>query len=105
MMNTMIAQINLGESLKIGTQNASDVFSTPADLINKLILPNIFVFAGLIFLALLIGGAFSILRSGDSKGLEKAREQVMNAAIGFIIVFVAYWLVQLIGVLIGQPII
>ena len=104
-MLTLLSQVNLGDSLKIGDQPASSVFTTPADLINKLVLPNIFVFAGLIFLALLIGGAFSILRSGDGKGLEKAREQIMNAAIGFIIVFVAYWIVQIVGLLVGQPII
>lgn len=60
-------------------------------------LQYIFPIAGILLLLYLVWGGFSYLTSmGDAKKAEAARGILTNAIIGFAIIFVAYWLVQLV---------
>jgi len=55
-----------------------------------------FPLSGLLLFAYLIWGGFQYLTSGgDPKAMEQAKGKVTNAIIGFIIIFVAYWVVQI----------
>lgn len=59
-------------------------------------LKYLFPLAGLLLFAYLVMGGFSFLTSGgDPKAMEQAKGKVTNAIVGFIIIFVAYWLVQI----------
>jgi hypothetical protein len=40
---------------------------------------------------------------GDPKGLQEARGKLLNALIGFFIIFAAYWIVQIAGYILGLP--
>jgi len=74
------------------------------DIINALI-PYIFALAGLVLLFTLILGGFELLTSaGSPKKIESAKAKLTNAVIGFIIVFVAFWLVQILEVIFGLTI-
>ncbi len=60
-------------------------------------LPIIFSIAGIILLAYLVWGGFDMLTSmGDPKKAEGAKNKITNAVIGFIIIFAAYWITQVI---------
>lgn len=62
----------------------------------------IFIFAGVGLLLMLLAGGFTFLTSaGDSKKLDKGKQQLTNAILGFIIIFAAYWMVQLLGYVFG----
>lgn len=62
----------------------------------------IFLFAGIGLLLMLLAGGFTFLTSaGDSKKMEKGQQQLTNAILGFIIIFVAFWLVQALGYIFG----
>ena len=62
----------------------------------------VFVFAGIGLFLMLISGGFTFLTSaGDTKKLEQGRQQLTNALIGFIIIFVSFWLVQAFGIIFG----
>lgn len=75
--------------------------NTIGDIINALI-PYIFALAGIILLFLLIWGGFGYLTSGgDPKKVESARGKLTHAIVGFIIIFVAYWLVQILETIFG----
>jgi len=50
---------------------------------------------------LVIGGLGMMLSRGDPKAMQSAQAKITNAVIGFVIVFVAYLLVVLIGQLFG----
>jgi hypothetical protein len=66
------------------------------------ILPYVFSAAGLILLLYLIYGGISLMTSqGDPKAMQAAQAKITNAVIGFIIVFISYWLVQLVGQMLG----
>lgn len=70
-------------------------------IINALI-PYIFGMAGLALLVILIWGGFELMTSaGDPKKMQSAQGKLTNAVVGFIIIFVAYWLVQILEVIFG----
>jgi hypothetical protein len=76
--------------------NPVSQFSTPADIINKLI-PYLFTFAGIALLVILIASGFSYLTSGgDEKKVGQARGRITAGLVGFIIMFSAYWLTQIV---------
>lgn len=64
----------------------------------------IFPIAGsLLLLYLIIGGYQFMLSRGDPKALQDAKAKITYALVGFIIVFVAYWIVRLLGEILGIP--
>lgn len=68
------------------------------------LLPYIFILAGLMLFIYLIMGGFQLMTSGgDPKRAESAKGKITGAVIGFIIVFVSYWLVQILQVIFGLP--
>lgn len=65
-------------------------------------LPLLFVLAGLILFIMFIWGGFDLLTSGgDPKKAESAKGKITNAIIGFIIVFIAFWLSQILSLIFG----
>jgi len=66
------------------------------------LLPYLFTSAGLLLLLYLLFGGFQLMTSGgDPKKMQEARGKIANALVGFIIVFIAYWLVQIIASVLG----
>jgi len=103
----MLAQLNLGEIQK----NAIPEFKFKGNsgslggIISALV-PYVFTIAGLLLLLYLIIGGFGLLTSGgDPKKMQGAKGQITNALVGFLIIFVSYWLVQIIGSILGLEII
>jgi len=71
-------------------------------IVSKILNTYIFFFAGLILLLMLIMGGFQMLTSaGDPEKVKAGQGKITTAVIGFLIVFAAYWLMQIIEVLLG----
>jgi hypothetical protein len=65
-------------------------------------IPYIFAAAGIGLLLMIIAAGFGLLSSaGDPKKTEGAKQRITNALLGFVIIFVAYWLVQIAGKIFG----
>ena len=96
-MATYLAEVPIGEQFKFGTKGVDTVFPDLATLINVL-LPNVYVLAGLILLILLILGGLTFILNAGKKPEEMARgSQALTAAlIGFVIIFISYWIVNII---------
>ena len=74
---------------------------TPADIINAFI-PTIFVIAGLVLFAMLISGGFTIfLSAGNPEKIKKGTAIITNGLVGFLIMFAAYWIIQLVEYSLG----
>lgn len=72
-----------------------------SEIIN-LILPYLFVIAGLLLLFYLIAAGFQMMTSpGDEKAAASAKAKITNALAGFVILFVSFWLVKLLGYILG----
>lgn len=68
----------------------------------------IFVLVGVVLLFFFVMGGIGMIAgagSGDAQKAAQAQKTITSALIGFIIVFVSYFLVKLIGQLIGVQII
>lgn len=97
-----LAQIDSGSlqqlESSIGLEFAG---GTLGDIVGKF-LQYVFPIAGLILLIyLLIGGYKLMFSAGNPKAVQAAKGIITNAFIGFIIVFLAFWIVQLIGIILG----
>lgn len=80
---------NFGASAKIG-----DVIGST--------LPYIFGAAGIALLIyLVIGGLQMMISRGDPKAMQSAQSKISNALIGFVIIFFAFTIVQIIGQIFG----
>ena len=65
-----------------------------------------FTIAGLILLFYFILGGIGMISSAgknDPQKSEQAKKSITSALIGFVVVFASYWIVKLIGQLIGMP--
>lgn len=73
----------------------------------SLIVKYAFPIGGLLLLLYLVYGGYALMTSaGDPKKMESAKAKITGALIGFIIIFVSFWIVQIVGrVLNIQPII
>jgi len=81
----------------------SDVTSI-AKLVS-LFLKASFTLAGLILLFYFIFGGIGMISNAgqdDPQKMEQAKKTLTSALIGFVIVFASYWIVKLIGQLIGM---
>lgn len=62
----------------------------------------LFPLAGILLLLYLIYGGFSLMTSGgDPKAVQGAKSKITNALVGFVIIFVAYWIVQFVASMLG----
>jgi hypothetical protein len=65
-------------------------------------IPLIFIFAGVGLLGMLVFAGYDFLTSaGDAKKLEAGKQRITNALIGFVLIFAAYWVVQIAGKIFG----
>ena len=71
-------------------------FTNLASLVTNA-LTYIFPIAGILLLLYLVWGGFDYLTSlGDPKRAEAGRAKITSAVIGIVIIFVAYWIVQIV---------
>ena len=109
MMPKFLAQVDIGEETHIG-QNQGIGQAYPFRSIWGLIstiLPNLYMAAGLILLFFLIfGGVMVILGAGkgESQQAEKGKKIVTNTLIGFLVIFLSYWIIQLVEIITGVKI-
>lgn len=81
-------------------------FKTLGDLVN-VIVKNVFVLAGvLLFVLLIFGGLKFIISSGggDEKEIGQSKNAITAALIGFLLIFAAYWIVEIIQFITGVEI-
>lgn len=78
--------------------------TTLPGLINAII-PTLFIIAGLILLGMLILGGFQFLTAAaDPKQAEKGQQRITTAIVGFLIIFTAYWVTQIVEIVLGVKI-
>lgn len=84
------------------------LFQGPQGTIGNIIsnaLPIIIGLAGLGLLLMLILGGYTFMTSGgDAKKMEEGKQRLTFAIIGFLIIFGAYWAVQIVGIMFGTSI-
>lgn len=98
--NTGQANLNLGECFLLNeNQTVSEVYPTAGSILN-IFTRYIFVLGGLIIFVLIIYAGF-LFMTDDSKGMDRAKQILSSALIGFIVMFCAYWIVQILAAITG----
>jgi hypothetical protein len=76
-------------------------FTDPASIINEAF-KYLFPLAGLILFFTLIAGGFQLLTAaGNEETIQKAQKKITAAIIGFVILFVSFWLMKLLQFIFG----
>ena len=71
----------------------------------SVIVRNAFVLAGIIsFLLLIFGGFTVIVAAGDTKKTQQGKTAITGAITGLFLVLGSFWIIQIIEVLTGKPI-
>ena len=69
-------------------------------------LPYILTLAGMALFGMLVAGGFSMLAgAADKEAQEKGKHMISNAFMGFIILFLSYWIAQIIQVVFNVSIV
>lgn len=85
-----------------GSINGPVNFGKIGDIFNTTTFGIIFGLAGLGLLLMIISAGFTLLTSaGDAKQMESGKQRLTYAIVGFLVIFVAYWGVQLAGKIFG----
>ena len=103
----VLAEVNIGEELKlqnnISIKDANE-FQSVGTLISAW-LPNVYILGGILVLILIIASGFMwITNAGDIKKIEESQKILTFAIMGFIFLFASYWIIQIVQVLTGIPI-
>lgn len=91
-------QLNIPGGSVEGPLNRPDQpqFTNLASVVTQA-LTFVFPIAGILLLAYLVWGGFEFLTSmGDEKQMQAAKGKITNALIGFTLIFLAYWIVQIV---------
>ncbi len=103
-MTNQIAQVNIGQEFFRGgvVGPISSKFQSLSGIgsLVSLFLNISFAIAGLILLFYFILGGIGMIASAgqnDPQKAEQAKKTITSAVIGFVVVFVSYWIVSLIG--------
>jgi len=98
--------LDIGEEFKLKEKGIAETpgYGSIGEFISA-ILPNVYIIASLILFLLLIAGGFVIITSGDNPEQKgKGGKAVTSAVIGFIIIFVSFWIIKLIEFITGVEI-
>lgn len=64
----------------------------------------VFAISGLILLFMIVASGYTLLTSaGNPDAIGKAKSRLTAAVTGFLIVFAAFWIYQLVGLLLATP--
>lgn len=94
-----LAQVDIGESFNASLGREIGIGSLVSTVVSAAI-----AIAGVVLLFLLVGGGFSIITGAGSDNperVEQGKKAATSAIIGFIVVFIAYWIVRLVELLTG----
>lgn len=96
-------QIDFPVNVKLPQQGGRiDLDSATIGEVVGALLPYLFAGAGLLLLLFLVYGGLSLMLSrGDPKAVQAAKGKITSALVGFIIVFASYWIVQIVGRILG----
>ncbi len=64
--------------------------------------PYIFAFAGIVLFVLFVSAGFTLLTAvGNKDKMQKGKSMMTSTIVGFVIIFLAYWIMQLLELIFG----
>lgn len=103
----LLAQVNIPDSFlgNVGPGTVRNLAGDTPNIFISRILPNIIMFAGVIFFFMILAGGWGVLsgagKDQSAQDKAKAAAALTYGVIGFIIVISSYFILQIIGTIIG----
>lgn len=101
-----MASVDIGQQFKFGDRGIDTIFPNVGSLVSVL-LSNFYIFAGILLFILLVFGGFGMITGaggGNPQKAEKGKNAVTTALIGFLIIFLSYWIIKIVETITGVPI-
>ncbi|HYD34909.1 MAG TPA: hypothetical protein VD999_02480 [Vitreimonas sp.] len=90
--------------LKFMNSPVANELSTPGGFISRFLL-FAFPIAGLILFVMIVWGGFEMLSGAASKkSIDSGRQRITAAILGFMMLFCAYWIMQIVEIILGVTI-
>jgi hypothetical protein len=90
----------------IGLNNTLGGPKTTLGGIVSYFLPYVLTVAGIILFGMLVAGGFTMLMgAADKESQEKGKHMISNAFLGFVLIFFAYWIAQILQVIFNVSIV
>lgn len=102
-METILAEVDIQEKFGGPVSGIAGV----SDLVSRII-QLLYVVSGVILLALILWAGFEIISGAgtdDRERVGKGKKILTSAILGFLIVIASYWIIQIIGNIIGFKIV
>ena len=97
-----IPGITVYDPLASGTKASNWSGQNKVGLIVSQLLHYVTAFTGLILFGMLIFGGFTLLTSvGNPDKVKQGQGMIVSALIGFAIIFIAYWIMQILQIMFG----
>lgn len=98
-------QVNIGDHLTLGDNqggiSGAEQFNSLGGFVSLLV-PNVMVIANIVLFFLILFGGFKIITgAGNPDQQAQGAKTLTVALVGFIIIFGAYWILQLVGIISG----
>lgn len=98
-LNPLISE-ELGGTPEVGSQ-----LQTPGAIVSK-VLKYALPLAGMILFLMLVWGGFEILAgSATKKSMDAGKQRITAAIVGFILLFVSFWIMQILEIMFGISIV
>ena len=95
-----MAVLNLPEGVSIRDQLDPELTNVGAIISEAL--KYIFPFSGLILFFMLLASGFQLLTAaGNEESIKKASQKITYAVIGFVVIFISFWLIKLLETILG----
>lgn len=98
--STNFKQLN---PLEMFGNSEGKALTSPGAIVSRLLV-FAFPLAGLILFTMLVWGGFEMLTGATSKGIDAGKQRVTSALVGFLLLFVSYWVFQIVEVIFGVAI-
>jgi hypothetical protein len=101
----LAAAVDLKTNFFTGHGTAGTNFSSLGQVVS-IFLPNVIVFAGILFFFLILYSGFQLINLGgqynlDSQKVTRAKQMVYYSIIGFLLVVSAYFILQIVSTVTG----
>lgn len=101
-MNYLAQNLDAIEAIGIPNLKLSYFRGSTVSNIIEAVLPYIYGLAGILLLVNIITSGFKIMNSqGDPKAMQESQVNLKNSALGLLILFASFWIVQIVFTWIG----
>lgn len=104
-MHQLAQSLNIGDYAIDGPEQNGGVINLSGDALGTIVgrsLQYVFLAAGIGLLLMIISSGFTLMTAaGDAKKMAAGRGRLTNAIVGFLLIFASFWIVQLVGVILG----